>query len=154
MSESTATLLGGRVATRHRPFTIVDPRDPHFIGILAAFRTVGGLLTLQDAASRWPLWTEQTLKLSMEGAGLVSFEWRHVCWLPVFQFQPGGGSQREGLQHTLWELRAMGLESWDRALWFAQPHRLLGGRTPSAVLAADPEGVLRAARVDRFFGCD
>ena len=75
---------------------------------------------------------------------------RHACiLLPMFQFDPQELALRPGVREAVLELRDA-FDDWEMCAWFAHPNTWLGGAIPVDRLAADPRGVIDAARADRF----
>jgi hypothetical protein len=74
--------------------------------------------------------------------------WQGETFLPMFQFDRDL-SIRSAVSRVIDELIAP-FDDWELALWFSQPNLWLGGATPVALVLSDENGVLGAARADRF----
>ena len=69
--------------------------------------------------------------------------------MPMFQLDSTTLTPRSGVQQIADELRPV-FDSWDLAVWFAQPNASLGGQAPVACIDRDLSAVRQAARMDRF----
>lgn len=67
---------------------------------------------------------------------------------PAFQFDAATGRPRRAVAEVIAALRAVGLEGWSLALWWATPHDVLAWRRPADVLIDAPDAVVEAAHVD------
>jgi alkylation response protein AidB-like acyl-CoA dehydrogenase len=68
---------------------------------------------------------------------------------PLFQFDLAEMSIRSDVRRVLAEL-ADAFDDFEVAQWFVQPNACLAGATPVDALPYDVDGVLAAARTDRF----
>ena len=80
---------------------------------------------------------------------VFAFEWRHIFWVPMFQFDLGDLSIKPEPRLVLAEL-ASEFDGWALATWFAQPNTWLNAQRPLDLLESNLPAVLAAARVDRF----
>ena len=71
-----------------------------------------------------------------------------IC-LPKFQFDLARHSVRPGVRETIAALCGV-FDDWELADWFTRPNNWIGNVSPAALIAADPNAVLHAARADRF----
>ncbi len=127
-------------------------RDRCFVALLRDLRETGGLmrgdevagLMLQRGAgdvarlARWVV-TRQVLSL----------DWRGDWWIPMFQFNLADMRLKNETGEVAGEL-APAFDNWALAQWFATPNAWLHDRMPASVLGDDFDGVLQAARADRF----
>jgi len=87
----------------------------------------------------------------LASAEVFGFVWLGSVWLPMFQFDLRQLSVQRAPQQVRAELLgACALDGWDCASWFARPHAELNHRAPVDLLATDLQGVLGAARADRW----
>lgn len=125
--------------------------DYPFIALLDGYRDSGGLAPLQEVAAQF-----QRRSAGEPGAlarwivnqQVICFEWQSKMWLPLFQFNRLDMSLQPGISLVLAQLGAA-LDDWQLAQWFVRPNPWLADRTPAAMLALDPAGVLNAAQADR-----
>ncbi len=120
--------------------------------MLQSFKRSGGLSQAQDVADLMASRHGQdvgTLAKWIVKGDLVHFDWRHETWLPMFQFDLSTMTPSTNVGRVLREFAGV-LDAWEIAHWFARPCVALEGRTPAESLATDPDGVLQAARCDRF----
>lgn len=127
-------------------------RDASFLALQTAFRPTGGLAR-GDALAAYLSLTGRggylALARSLVAGELFSFQWHDSIWVPMFQFEPGVLTRREGPRRVLHEWHGV-LDGWAIAHWYTQPNAWLDGRTPLDVLPGDATAVLAAARADRF----
>ena len=83
---------------------------------------------------------------------VLSFRWRGLIWVPMFQFNAVELSLRSGTRQVMRELAGV-FDDWATAEWFVQPNAWLLDRPPLDVLDTDLPAVLQAARADRYIVC-
>jgi hypothetical protein len=133
-------------------YTMPPTRDEQFLDMLGAFRLSGGLARGQEMATLLARHSGDnvgTLARWMVRGEVVHFDWQQETWLPLFQFRGSNMAIRSGVGAVLDEFRDV-LDPWEIGQWFACPCASLGGRTPADAMALNPDGVLQAARCDRY----
>jgi hypothetical protein len=126
--------------------------DLQFIALLDSYRPSGGLARAQEALE---LFTRRcgpdlaTVARWMAQREVLCLDWHAQSWMPMFQFNWVDMAPLPQLAPVLAELNPV-YSPWALAAWFAQPNAWLDGQRPAEVLASNPEGVLNAARADRF----
>lgn len=123
-----------------------------FVALMSAYRPSGGTARGDDLsyhlADAEPGYLTQLARQIVSG-DILNFHWRQSFWVPLFQFEPGTSQVKAGVTQAMQELKAA-FDSWEMAVWFVQPHPILGGIRPLLVLDAQPQLVKNAARNDRF----
>ncbi|MET0519233.1 MAG: hypothetical protein ABW005_10410 [Burkholderiaceae bacterium] len=130
--------------------------DVEFLALLGAFRASGGLAREADLLARWRVGIDTGKRIPRRDrpastATALRLRWDGRDWLPLFQFQRPLLLLR--LRQDVLRVRAeLGpvFEDARLLLWFAEPNHWLEDARPIDRLAADPAGVLQAARGDRF----
>ena len=150
-SFEAATALGsaGTTAGLHPTSPM---RDADFVVLQQLYRPSGGLAHGDELATR----------LHVDGAGgharlarwivgrqIFSFAWNDHFWLPMFQFEPGALTPRQGLVQVLAELVDV-MDGRALADWFASPNDVLQGRSPVDMLARHGPAVHQVARMQRY----
>jgi hypothetical protein len=141
-----------QTGTQTQPDSVSPHVSEEFMTLLKAYRPSGGLLRAQEAAARCKPHSGtdvQTLAGWIVRRKVVSFEWLHRIWLPLFQFNRLDMTRQTGLDAILSELTAV-YDDWEIANWFARPNVWLAGCLPSATLTDDAPEVLEAARAERY----
>jgi hypothetical protein len=80
---------------------------------------------------------------------VVSVQWRSRTMLPMFQFDRRAFCIYPGVLRSMGELGEV-FDDWDLATWFASPNSCLGDAVPADCIAARPDDVWQAARMDRY----
>ncbi|MDM0014808.1 hypothetical protein QTH87_20355 [Variovorax sp. J22P168] len=124
-------------------------RDVQFLELLAAYRRSGGLATGSEIAARRPGVGLSQLARIIAKRELISLDWGGHRWLPVFQFEEGGGTVRGSVSALVEEL-SVALDDWELAQWFVDANSLLNGATPLELVHGDFVRVHDAARALRF----
>jgi hypothetical protein len=140
---------------RFRVAALPHLADHQFVALLSIYRGSGGLARAEEVIESFNRRKGPDVALLARWIveqKVISFEWQCETWLPLFQFRPADMHPLPELAQVLAELNP-GYDALDLANWFAQPHGLLGDRTPVSLLACQPEAVLHAARADRFIAC-
>ena len=126
-----------------------DARDEQFLSMLRGFRASGGL----HRGSRYAARARCCRMADDQNAGDVTpplyFEWGGELWFPAFQFNPADRSLRCAPAQIIAELAPL-FDGWELAQWFVAPNLWLGDARPVDLLDIDPDGVVGAARADRF----
>ena len=128
------------------------PSSRGFKALLAAFQATGGAARGDELAGLMAdrqLGTLASLARSIVSGDVLSFEWRHSFWVPMFQFEPDDLSLKKGSRKVLAELVKV-FEPWAIAAWFAQPNSWLKCQRPVDLLDSNLSAVFAAARADRF----
>jgi len=76
-----------------------------------------------------------------------AFAWRHVLWVPMFQFEMRDLSLRPAVLDVRIALGGA-LDGWQQARWFVRPHPSLCARTPLDLLRSNLPRVLEQAVTD------
>ena len=125
--------------------------DSQFISMLAVYRPSGGIARCHELEAR----LAARLKVGRQGltrwlhdCEVFAFEWRQEAWMPVFQLESTTLTPRSGVQQIADELRPV-FDSWELAVWFAEPNASLDGHAPVACIDHDRSAVRQAARMDR-----
>ena len=141
-----------RPVPRFKRHVAVDPADIVFVAMLPAFRATGGLATGDEVGERFARRQHDGLpKLARRVAAgeLISFDWHHSLWLPMFQFDHETMELNERVRQIFCELSGA-MTGWEITQWFATPHAALRNAMPVEMLNSQLEAVLDAARLDRF----
>ena len=128
------------------------PSSRGFNALLTAFQATGGAARGDELAGLMAdrqLGTLASLARSIVSGDVLSFEWRHSFWVPMFQFEPDDLSLKKGSRKVLAELVKV-FEPWAIAAWFAQPNSWLKCQRPVDLLDSNLSAVFAAARADRF----
>lgn len=130
----------------------IDADDARFIGLLDAFRPLGGIAALRELERRARATREgQALHFAqwLSEGKLFALHWNGAHWFPLFQFRRVSMAPEPAMAHLLAELRATH-DAWEFAAWLARPNGFLQGSAPASVIRHDAAAVVRAARADRF----
>jgi hypothetical protein len=76
---------------------------------------------------------------------VFGFDWRRTFWVPMFQFDLGDLSVKQGPRHV-WAALAATFDGLTLAAWFVRPSAWLYGRRPVDLLDSNLLDVLQAAR--------
>jgi len=128
------------------------PSSRGFKALLTAFQATGGAARGDELAGLMvdrQLGTLDSLAKNIVSGDVLSFEWRHSFWVPMFQFEPDDLSLKKGPRKVLAELEKV-FEPWAIAAWFAQPNSWLKRQRPVDLLDSNLSAVFAAARADRF----
>ena len=123
--------------------------DARFLGLLAAYRTSGGLATGYEITARRPRTGLSELARAIAAREVIGMEWGGQRWLPLFQFERGDVAVRAPVRLLVGELAGL-LDDGDLAQWFVQPNGWLDGAQPLHLLDSDFARVHDAARALRF----
>jgi hypothetical protein len=126
--------------------------DHQFSRVQSACLLHGGLATGDEVARRLRRHAAQPLSMLARwivGREVLSLTARGQTWLPLFQFDLATMAPREPVRAALREL-VDAFDDWDATLWWATPNAWLHGTAPIDAVGADPDGVLQAARADRY----
>jgi len=132
-----------------------DDADAEFTRLMATFEQHGGVLDGDEVAFLLRSFVDQPMSrlarwiVSRE---IVTIARRSALFVPMFQFDRQLMELRSRCRETVLELSGS-MEDWDVARWFASPNSWLDGAIPVAMLERDPDGVVEAARADRFIQC-
>ena len=137
------------IVTLRRADMAVWVDDARFLGLLAAYRTSGGLATGHEIAARRPRTGLSELARAIAARELIGMEWGGQRWLPFFQFERGDVAVRAPVRLLVGELADL-LDDGDMAQWFVQPNAWLNGAQPLQLLDSDFAHVHDAARALRF----
>ena len=149
--------LGNRL-TEHKELEAPEeeissvPSSRGFKALLAAFQATGGAARgdkLAGLMADHQLGTLASLARNIVSGEILSFEWRHNFWVPMFQFELDDLSLKKGPRKVLAELVRV-FEPWAIAAWFAQPNSWLKCQRPVDLLDSNLSAVFAAARADRF----
>lgn len=80
---------------------------------------------------------------------IVSFSWRGIVHVPLFQFERPVLNLRPGMAAALRELVVV-YDDTQVARWFIEPNCMLGGDLPITTMHVNPQQIVQAARVRRF----
>lgn len=125
--------------------------DARFIALLNGFRSSGGIAAMRELRrrARWTLGTRPSFEQWQSEARILAIEWNGESWFPLLQFQRISMNPEPVMQCVLAEFHGI-LGAWDVAAWLITPTVWLEGMTPASLVRADPAGVIRAARAERF----
>ena len=130
--------------------TDTDCSDAEFFVLLSGYRDSGGLAhapEVQAMLARQSVLASLDLEHGIRHKSVISYEWRHSTWIPLFQFNTRYTHPPHDLFVVLEALApvysALGLSQW-----FIQPHRLLSERAPLDCLDHGFAKVIDAARAD------
>lgn len=136
------------------PRSTID--DAHgFVEMLDAYRATGGLATGAEVINRMTrrsgsiLASLASLAHWTAARQIVSFQWNHNLWLPMFQFRLDDMSLCPASERVIAELAPV-FQGWDLACWFAHPNAWLGDVVPADLVRSELGAVLQAARAERF----
>lgn len=153
-TESASEDMPSQPVALGEPATAVSqfPTPIGFVALLSAFRATGGTVRSDDLSrhvrSEEPGHLTNLARKLVSGA-ILSFSWRQTLWVPLFQFEGGGGTVRPSVARVMDELHGA-FDSWEIALWFVQPNSWLKEQRPLDLIGKLDAEVLQAARVDRF----
>ncbi len=139
----------GSCAHSHRPASACDDA---FVEMLGAYRGSGGLARADEVVALLERGGQAgiaTLARWIVERRVIHFEWLQQTWLPWFQFKRADHQPAPVLQAVFAELGGV-YDGWDMALWFARPNSALSGGAPLQLTDIDADGVLQAARADRY----
>ena len=128
------------------------PNSRGFVKMLSDYHASGGLArgdTLGRLLDDWQRGDFISLARLIASEQIFSFRWHGESWIPMFQFESRDLSVKAGPRRVLAELKPV-FDDWDLAAWFIHPNSWLQTKRPLDLLDADLEGVLEAARADRF----
>ena len=128
------------------------PTPVGFVALISAFRPSGGTARGDDLSHHLDAEAPGSLTQlarQIASGNILNFQWRQSFWVPLFQFEPGTCEVRACVSRVMQELKDA-FDSWETAVWFVQPHPLLGGARPLALLDSQPQRVVNAARNDRY----
>jgi hypothetical protein len=128
----------------HDRLTPTVPSEQAFVGLHAAYRSLGGLVCADEGG-----FDGRPLLRWRDERRVVGVDWQSQTWWPGFQFDPSVLLPLPGMQALLAVLGAV-FDDWTVAWWFAHPHPALDERAPAQAIAGDLPAVLRTARGDRF----
>ena len=117
-----------------------------------AYGRSGGLAAGDDVARRLRRRVDQPLSTVARWIverRIVSFDWQSQILVPLFQFDLNDMSLRSEVAGVVNELNHV-FDSWELAVWFAQPNAWIDGACPVDTIFHEPIEVLQAARADRF----
>jgi hypothetical protein len=128
------------------------PSAAGFVRLRAAYRASGGTARSDDLARL----LEDCRNTDFDGLTrlIVSgeafgFDWNHLFWVPMFQFDLNDLTLKKGSVQVLAEL-ATSFEGWTLAAWFVQRNSWLNHSRPVDLIDSHLHEVLEAARADRF----
>jgi hypothetical protein len=148
----------GSIAKPEKQVAVADdeigdfPSDAGFVALRAAYRASGGtargddLARLLEDCRNSDFESLSRLIVSGEAFG---FDWNHLFWVPMFQFDLNDLTLKNGSVQVLAEL-ATSFEGWALAAWFVQRNSWLNHRRPVDLIDSQLDEVLAAARADRF----
>jgi hypothetical protein len=129
-----------------------SPSDTGFIALRAAYRASGGTARGDDLARLLEDCRntdfDSLTRLIVSGKAF-GFDWNHLFWVPMFQFDLNDLTLKQGSVQVVAEL-AKSFEGWTLAAWFVQRNSWLNQRRPVDLIDAHLHEVLAAARADRF----
>lgn len=141
-----------RSAANCPPALLQSPAETQFREMEHAFRASGGIVNADQLTTLLLGRTDQPISRLARwivARNVLSFRWRALTLLPMFQFETSTVSPRPDVSRTIREL-IPGLSDWDATLWFAQPNAWLDGAAPADAIDEDPQGVFDAARAHRY----
>jgi hypothetical protein len=122
---------------------------------LVTFAQHGGVLAGDEVADLMrPFFHQPLSRLArwIVAREVVTVVLRSALFVPMFQFDRSLMELRPRCRKAVLELSGA-MADEDIALWFAAANAWLDGAPPVAVLERDPDGVVEAARADRFIRC-
>jgi hypothetical protein len=131
-----------------------DP-DAEVVWLMATFARHGGVRGGDEVADLMRPFVDQPvsrLARWIVSREIVTIVRSSVLLVPMFQFDTNLMELRLHCREAVRELSGAMVDE-DVALWFAVPNAWLGGAPPVEVLERDPDGVVAAARADRFIRC-
>jgi hypothetical protein len=120
--------------------------------LVRAYAPYGGVADADALALRLRRLHRQPLSLPARwivAREVVCFQDRGVNFLPNFEFDEATLLPRPSVRRVVRELRNV-CENLDLAQWFVSSNPSLEALPPVAVIDAEPDRVLEAARADRF----
>lgn len=126
--------------------------DRQFLAMNRAYARSGGMASGDEIARRMRRRTEQPLSTVARWIverRIVSLEWQSQTLIPLFQFDLCEMTLRSEVSQVISELKHV-FDSWELAVWFAEPNVWLDGASPVDAIQLMPIDVLQAARADRF----
>lgn len=124
-------------------------RDIHFLELLSAYRSTGGIGAGSELAARRPMTGLSGLARAIASREVISFGWGGHVWLPMFQFEQRELEVRMPARALIGEL-VDALDDWEMADWFVEPNAWLKDKSPLSLMDTDYASVLDAARALRF----
>lgn len=128
------------------------PSSHGFAAMLLAYKTTGGTLRGDDLSrllEQRQKGAHVSLAKLIVSREIFSFEWNYNAWVPMFQFEPGDMSVRQGTRQVLAELASF-RHGWGLASWFIEPNPHLKGRLPVNLMSSELPAVIDAARAERL----
>jgi hypothetical protein len=128
------------------------PSAAGFVALRAAYRASGGTARGDDLARLLEDCRNtdfDSLTQLIVSGDAFGFDWNHLFWVPMFQFDLNDLTLKKGSVQVLAEL-ATSFEGWTLAAWFVQRNSWLNQRRPVDLIDANLQEVLAAARADRF----
>jgi len=137
----------------------ISPPDPYrrledrqFLDMRRGFDAYGGWISGDELSRRLRRHWNQPISVLANWVTkreIVNIVWRSGILIPVFQFSSESLQIRPVVRAALAELEGV-FDDWEIAVWFAQPNVWLQEQRPVDLVARDDEGVIQAARADRF----
>lgn len=128
---------------------IASCNERSFLALELAFSGTGGLLSEPQFLQRLQMFCDQPISKFARWIVDRLFHVASPDFVPSFQFVALVPRIRPQVQTLVAELRAL-LGDWELAVWVAIPNVWLADPAPVDVLGTDIDGVLRAARTERF----
>jgi hypothetical protein len=141
----------GRLAVTDDEIGVL-PSAAGFVALRSAYRASGGTARSDDLARLLQDCRNtdfDRLTRHIVSGEAFGFDWNHLFWVPMFQFDLNDLTLRQGSVQVLAEL-ATAFEGWTLAAWFVQRNAWLNHRRPVDLIDAHLQEVLAAARADRF----
>ncbi len=139
-------------ARRGLPALLQTTEDFQYREMERAFHSTGGIVSSQEVTALLSARTSQPISLLARwivAHDVLSFEWRSLIMLPLFQFDLHSMTVRGAVVDVIREL-VPAITEWDAALWFSQPNAWLGNSAPVDTIDVDPRAVFEAARAERY----
>jgi hypothetical protein len=137
------------------PCAAEGDEDAELTWLMATFAQHGGVLAGDEVADLMRPFVNQPLSRLARwivAREVVTIVLRSALFVPMFQFERGLMELRPQCREAVLELSGA-MDNEEIALWFAAPNAWLDGAPPVAVLERDPDGIVVAARADRFIQC-
>jgi hypothetical protein len=119
-----------------------------FRDLCESFRATGGIARADDLArllEDFQCGNFASLARRIASHEILSFSWRGMHWVPMFQFDLRDLSLRPGPQQLL-EACGTKCDGWALSCWLATPSDELGGEPPLDILDTDFVGLCAMAR--------
>ena len=126
--------------------------DREFLQMSRVYGLHGGLASGDEVAWRMRRHWDQPISLVAKlivRREVVSLVWRSQLLLPLFQFTMRDMRVLPVVRDVLCELTGV-FDDWEIASWIARPNALLRNERPVDLVSIDDEGLVQAARTDRF----